>query len=149
MKLKKYLEGLSDDTIVSIGAINGSGYMYIGRAGDVDMITKVFENYREHKIKELGILENDIKKLAYATPEITDVESTDDRNVVEYVETLCRARTKHKNMDKYIRKYKSPLGRSVVDSSRRIDEIGYRIIIEGRETGDFWLKSEFDEKYNI
>lgn len=149
MKLKEYLKNLDGNTIVSIGANNGSAYMYIGKAENVDFILKLFEDYRTEKECEFADLTNKLNKWAFETPEVTGMEATDARNVVEYATLMHHLYVTHKKTEKYLRTYRNPLNREVVDKSKRIDDKGVRVIIEGKEYGDFWFKSEFDEKYDV
>ena len=149
MKLKEYLKNLDGNTIVSIGANRGSGYMYIGKAENVDLILKIFEEYREEKMFEFAELIDKLTKWSFDTPEKTGMEATDARNVVEYATLMHHLCVTYKKTEKYLRTYRNPFDRDIVATTKRIDEKGYRVIIEGREYGDFWFKSEFDEKYNV
>lgn len=147
MKLKEYLETLNDNTIVSIGAKNGSAYMYIGKAGDVDLMTKVFDDFIESKKQELNELKKRLNRLVFNMPKETGKEIVDEYYVREYAKAVSQAYRASKKIKKYLKDYVNPLERDVIEHSKRIDEKGYRVIIKGEEFADFWIKSEFDEKY--
>ena len=47
MKLKRYLKTLNEKDIVSIATKKGNNYVYIGEAGNVELISKTFEDYHK------------------------------------------------------------------------------------------------------
>lgn len=85
MKLKTYLKKLDNDTIISIGAEDGSSYVYIGNA-NVDLIHNVFEDYRK-RIKELiPMADKELKDLILNPPVIGVMDKK--ANVKMFVNTL-------------------------------------------------------------
>lgn len=147
MKLKEYLESLNGNTIVSIGAKNGSAYMYIGKAENVELISKVFDDYIEEKKQELSESKVRLNTLAFSVPEKAGDEVLDEYYVKEYAKAVTQTYRAIKRIKEYLKNYVDPLEREVMETSKRIDEKGYRVIVPGVEYADFWLKSEFDVKH--
>lgn len=147
MKLKTYLKKLDNDKIISIGAEDGSSYVYIGNA-NVDLIHNVFEDYRKW-IKELiPMADKELKDLILNPPVIGVMEKKANvKNVRKHAIRVKTVIQRIDNYEKYLGWYVDPLEREIVCIEDRCAEDGIRVIIKGSEKGDFWFKSEFDKKY--
>ena len=61
MKLEKFLDvAMDDNDIIAIGTESGSGFTYIGKAGDRELITKAFIN--ASNFPRTNVLDRDIVK---------------------------------------------------------------------------------------
>lgn len=148
MKLKDYLKTLDGETIISIGAKDGGSYMYIGKAGDVDLINDVFYKYHEIMVKRLIKLKNKELNLVMSKPVLGDDHDENENIIHEYADELAKVFNAINNINKFIRTYVDPLERNVVETKDdRICEEGSIVIITGMEIGRFWFKSEFDKQH--
>lgn len=148
MTLKTYLKSLDGDTIVSIGARDGDAYMYIGEAGNTDLITKVFDDFRNARQLELRLAEKAERKLILSNPKLGRDDIENENAIHQLSEKIAKNYARRKKLNTYLRKYVKPLNRGVVEKNCRSSEEGIRIIITGKEGGDFWFKSEFDKRYS-
>ena len=152
MTLEKYLEGLKKDTIVSIGAKEGSSFMYIGPAGDKEMISKcldacIKQNKNRSKI-EIERLEKDL--LAFMIMDKSYLKDMDPKDVskeiLEYSNDILYVRRMLNKHKKSLKLCPYGLNRKVKDYYGKIlDSDELVILIEGIEIGKYWLKSEFDK----
>ena len=146
MKLKNYLATLDGNEIISIGAKDGSSYVYIGEAGNVELIGQMFENYHKMMVKELGTLEKELRKLIMTPPKLGMDESESVNKIHEHAKTIARIYVSVEKHKEYINGYVNPMKRDVVVNESRDCEEGTRVIITGKEIGKFWFKSEFDKQ---
>lgn len=140
-EILKRLEGKD----VSIGTAQGNGFMYIGKAEKVDLIVKIFEDYRDTiKNKKIPAKKKAIYYMMRGISKSKKIESlvAQAREIAKLVESL-------ENYEDYIAGYVDPMHRNIVDIFNCDPAIGepIRVIVTGRETGEFWFKSEFDLKY--
>lgn len=138
MKLKTYLNKLDEKDIVSIGAKNGIGYIYIGEAGNIDQILNEFENYRKKMTKKLKVLKKEEVDLLNGEPF--------DGDVHEHAGKIAKCFTSIEETKKYLDTYVDPLKRDICNTDKRIADNGVRIIVSGKEKGDFWFKYEYDKQ---
>ena len=137
----KRLEGKE----VSIGTVHGNGFLYIGKAEKVDLIVKIFEDYRDTiKNKKIPAKKKAIYYMKRRNSKRKKIESlvAQAREIAKLVESL-------ENYEEYLSGDVDPMNRNIVEgfeSNPAIDE-PIRLIVAGRETGEFWFKSEFDLKY--
>ena len=148
-KLKDALKRLKG-TDVSIGTIDGSNFMYIGRADNAELIEKIFDDYyiviknkkmpSEKKIicRMMQCIKKSDTRTIYGREKL--IEQAKD--IAKHIETL-------KRYENYIDGYVDPIDRYIAYTfkSRSAVNEPMRIIITGKENGEFWLKSEFDLKY--
>ena len=147
MKLKGYLKTLNEKDIVSIATKEGTNYVYIGEAGNVELISKMFEDYHKRVANKFEELKYDIKALALSTPEL---EEDDDENldiVLDYSKRIANTYANFGRSKKYLRDYVDPMKRDVISTEKRDAEKGVRVIISGSENGKYWFKSEFDKDH--
>ena len=147
MKLKNYLAKLDDKQIVSIGAKNGNSYMYIGEAGNVNLICSLFEEYHNSVVTHLVELEKDEQTMVMTIPELEDDQTENKNRIHNYAKGIALNYMNIENNKAYLRNYVDPLKRDVVETENRDQEKGIRVIITGQEKGRFWFKSEFDKQY--
>lgn len=146
MKLEKFLKTLDEDQIISIGAQNGANYLYIGRAGDVELIGEMFSQYRYRSVSRLAYLEKTLKELVKEVPKKGKDQAETDRLIEGYAKNVTSTYLGIEKHRTYLSKYSDPLKREVVETENRDCEEGIRVIIKGSEKGKYWFKSEFDER---
>ena len=147
MKLKRYLKTLNEKDIVSIATKEGSNYVYIGEAGNVELISKTFEDYHKSIGNEFEELKHNIKALSLSAPELG---ADDDENldiVLDYSRRIANAYVEFNRSKKYLRDYVDPMKRDVISTEQRDAEKGVRVIISGSDNGKYWFKSEFDKDH--
>ena len=128
MKLRDYLSKIDPKTIVAIGPANGTAFMYIGEAGDTDLIELTYNKTIEHKQENIDKYKGRIR-------------ASKDTNSWE----CDRLRKLIYNLEKDIQSSVPYMDREVVKTRRKEIDASIAIFIEGGETGRFWLKSEFDK----
>ena len=125
---------------VAIGTAQGSNFLYIGKADNIDLIEQIFKDY--HDKIENEKLPATKKAIQKAMREIDKkgklIEQA--KEIVKLVETL-------EKYEEYVEGYVAPMKRRIVQIYE--SDIGepIRVIVTGREKGEFWFKSEFDLKY--
>lgn len=128
MKLREYLGKLNPKTTVAIAPINGTGFVYIGDAGNIDMIELLCNQIVEDKRR----LANDYKHKL----EVTRIAN--DYDVRQWTRAVKRLESEIRNFVPY-------LEREVLMTRVKEVDPGLAVFVDGKETGKFWLKSEFDE----
>ena len=147
MKLKRYLKTLNEKDIVSIATKEGTSYVYIGEAGNVELISKTFEDYHKNISNTFEELKHSIKALSLSAPELG---ADDDENlgiVLDYSRRIANAYATFNRSKKYLRDYVDPMKRDVISIEKRDAEKGVRVIISGSDNGKYWFKSEFDKDH--
>jgi hypothetical protein len=137
MKLKTYLNENKTE-IVSIGTRNGSEYVYIGEAGNVDQIVQEFERKHNNVIANLKALERELAELVREKPD------TDINGALEYANRISNVYRNIKKHRTYLEDYVEVLKRDVCEVEPRAGDEGVRVIITGSERGSYWFKSEYD-----
>ena len=134
----KRLEGKD----VSIGTVQGHGFMYIGKAENVELIAKIFADYHD-KIES--------KKLPGKKKDICAMMRSINKKgkLVDQAKEIAKMVESLENYEDYIAGYVDPMHRNIVEIFESDPAIGepIRVIVTGREVGEFWFKSEFDLKY--
>lgn len=147
MKLKTYLATLDDDAIISIGAKDGSNYTYIGRAGDVDLINKVFNDGYLSAVRKLDSLKDDEKKWFMNISKLGKRKLNSEIVIHEHAKELSKIYSNINKTENFVNNYINPLTRDVVSTNNRIYNGSRQVIVTGSEIGQFWFKSEFDKQY--
>lgn len=134
----KRLEGKD----VSIGTVQGHGFMYIGKAENVELIAKIFADYHDKiESKKLPAKKNDI---------CTMMRGINKKGkLVDQAKEISKLVESLENYEDYLDGYVDPMNRNIVEIFESDPAIGepIRVIVTGREVGEFWFKSEFDLKY--
>lgn len=146
MKLKDYLSTIDDDTIVSIGAAGCGGYIYIGRAGDIDKIRANFDSSHKVLINRCNRLEKTIGHMVSVPPKFTDDTDKNRKIVLIRAEELTEAYNSYKGLKDYLDNYVDPFDRRVMKNYQRDCEEGITLLVKGKEIGKYWFKSEFDKQ---
>ena len=147
MKLKGYLKTLNEKDIVSIATKEGTNYVYIGEAGNVELISKMFEDYHKRVANKFEELKYDIKALALSTPELGEDDDENLDIVLDYSKRIANTYVNFGRSKKYLLGYVDPMKRCVITTEQRDAEKGVRVIISGSENGKYWFKSEFDKDH--
>lgn len=147
MKLKSYLKTLNEKDIVSIATKKGSNYVYIGEAGNVELISKTFEDYHKLMGNKFEELKHKIKALSLSTPELGEDDDENLDIVLDYSRRIADAYAMFNCCKKYLRDYVEPMKRDVISTGKRDAEKGVRVIISGSDNGKYWFKSEFDRDH--
>lgn len=153
MKLNKFLQTLDGKQIVAIGC-TGEGnhsYVYIGEAGNWDLIKRAFEDYRTSIADKLERCRSKIEHYALNPVEFTGKETEEERTkkIFERADYMVSAYNSFRKSKNYLETYRSPSERNVKDDYPRNVDGAIAVLIEGKECGDFWFKSEFDKKYGV
>ena len=134
----KRLEGKD----VSIGTAQGHNFIYIGRADNVELIAKIFAEYHDK-------IEN--KKIPGKKKDICAMMRSINKKgkLVDQAKEIAKMVESLENYEDYIAGYVDPMHRNIVEIFESDPAIGepIRVIVTGREVGEFWFKSEFDLKY--
>lgn len=146
MKLKNYLKALENDTIISIGMRDGQQYMYIGEAGNVELINKVFEEYYESMANRIVRLRAKELELVMTKPKLKGSQAEKQFFAHQYAENVAKIYYRIENIKKFLSSYVNPLERNVIETKDRTCDEGIIITITGLEKGQFWFKSEFDKQ---
>lgn len=128
MKLRDYLKTLPDNTIVAIAPAKGTGFVYIGTAGDTAMINLVFDDL----IKQARIKYKEYQRRAELAGVVTGY------NYQHNVSAASKWQT-------YIKIAIPLLDREVLSTYNKDVDNALCVKVEGNESGKFWLKSEFDD----
>ena len=148
--LKDYLETLDGEKIVAIGAKDGNGFVYIGKAGNIEFIEKCYENYLAKVERKLIKNKNYLKELVMSTPNLKGDDEQDHAVIRNYVVSAYNTVRSIDSGNQYIKHYVPVMERDYIEHyDRGLDDDSEAIIIPGSEAGDFWLKSEFDKKYKL
>lgn len=148
MKLKNYLLTLDSNAIVSIGTKDGSSYVYIGEAGNTDLINKVFEDIYKGAVRRLTRLRGQEKNWFMMKPIMGKNQINDEALIHEYAGELAHIYEEINRNRKIVDRYVNPLTRDVVSTiDYKFRDNGIQVIISGSEVGRFWFKSEFDKRY--
>ena len=147
MKLKSYLKTLNEKDIVSIATKKGHNYVYIGEAGNVELISKTFEDYHKSIGNMFEELKHNIKALSLSAPELGEDDDENLDIVLDYSRRIVNAYVKFNRSKKYLRDYVDPMKRDVISTEKRDAEKGVRVIISGSDNGKYWFKSEFDKDH--
>lgn len=140
--LSNYLKTIGPDTNICIGTLNGCGFMFFGKPIETDLIKTIFDNYRKDRVKEI----QDIKtSLIY---KLNNHEKVTPNDYYSLAKSISNDFTYMNRLAMYNKEYKSPLKRCVEDSYFKDIDNCLCIIIEGKEKGKFWFKSEFGKVYN-
>ena len=127
---------------VSIGTAQGHNFIYIGRADNVELITKIFEEYHDK-------IEN--KKIPGKKKDICAMMRSINKKgkLVDQAKEIAKMVESLENYEDYIDGYVDPMNRHIIAIFESDQAIGEptRVIVTGRETGEFCFKSEFDLKY--
>lgn len=147
MKLKRYLKTLNEKDIVSIATKKGSNYIYIGEAGNVELISKTFEDHHKNISNTFEELKHKIKALSLSAPELGEDDDENLDIVLDYSRRIADAYVMFNRCKKYLRDYVEPMKRDVISTEKRDAEKGVRVIISGSDNGKYWFKSEFDKDH--
>lgn len=128
MTLGDYLKTYPKNKTVAIAPVKGTGFMYIGAAGDTGTINLVFEDL----IEQARIKYKEYQRRAEMACVVTGYDYR--RNV--------SAATKWKT---YIQTAIPLLDREVLSTCHKDVDNALCVKVEGNESGKFWLKSEFDD----
>ena len=147
MKLKRYLKTLNEKDIVSIATKKGINYVYIGEAGNVELISKTFEDYHKSIGNKFEELKHNIKVLSLSAPELGEDDDENLDIVLNYSRRIANAYAEFNRSKKYLCDYVEPMKRDVISTEKRDAEKGVRVIISGSDNGKYWFKSEFDKDH--
>ena len=147
MKLKIYLKTLNEKDIVSIATKKGINYVYIGEAGNVELISKTFEDYHKSIGNKLEELKHNLKALSLSAPELGEDDDENLDIVIDYSRRIAKAYAIFNCSKNYLRDYVDPMERDVISTEKRDAEKGVRVIISGSDNGKYWFKSEFDKDH--
>ena len=134
----KRLEGKD----VAIGTVQGSNFVYIGKADNIYLIEQIFKDYHDR-------IENE--KLPATKKAIQKAMREIDKKgkLIEQAKEIVKLVGTLEKYEEYVEGYVDPMNRCIAYTfkSRSAVNEPIRIIITGKENGEFWLKSEFDLKY--
>ena len=144
--LKNVLHDMKPTDIVAIGTKGGSGFAYIGEAGNTKLIDNCFYGYVIKAKRTIRSYENKLEELILTPPVMTDDDNKNRDLIRSRASSIVGVvNTINKNRD-YIVNYTSPLERDVLETYHKDVDNCLGIIIDGPEQGGFWTKEEFDKK---
>lgn len=139
MKLGKYLK-VCKYRNVSIGAKNGSAYMYIGDKTATITMTDIFEEYMVRMKHRYPMLIGQYK--TYLNEHDCDLNT--EAGLLAYGKKVASLWTSCDKCKNYIDTYKPILEREIVDHYvKETDQDCEIIIVEGYEKGQFWTYEEY------
>lgn len=147
MNLKDYLGTIDPEQIVAIGSKNGTGFIYIGKAGDKDFINECFDKCLSNANRRLEDYRYKLERLVFDAPKVGANKRKTRENICKYVERICSLRNGINDNNTYINNYIPVLARDVIETYAKDNDNCLAIIINGQEENGFWLKSEFDSKH--
>lgn len=140
MKLRERLGKCDPEQIVAIGSKSGSGFLYIGEAGNLPDISKAYDNHLSSRKRALKLQEHAIVNLVKS---IDDVETAED--VMNKASKIYHKYSGYLELKKYIKSYKPVMERSAVNIYERESEPCLNVMVSGTEHGQFWTKDEYDK----
>lgn len=150
---KTLLEQLREwdkDKIVAIAADKGSNWVYIGPAGNEELITRCFNDLLHESEARLAKAMDKIKFLV-SNPGVLKIENTETAEGLDKitlyshdVNHTCKSIAKN---TKFINTYIEPLNRKVTEIYPKEVDSCTAVIVTGLETGKFWTREEFEKKY--
>lgn len=148
MTLKEQLNKMKDNKIVAIGAKDGTGFVYIGEAGNRELIEKCFD---KHHNRLVSLQQNYKLKIEHLVREVSDIEDFTDVNKIEHLgysaAECARDCSILVKLEPYIKGTITTFDREVRDVYHKDVDNCTAIIVDGFEAGGFWTKAEFDRKY--
>lgn len=146
--LLEVLETFDKKQIVAIGPKSGTGFVYIGEAGDTKMITKAYSDYLRKVKKTYTKAKGNLEYLVSNPLNLDDMDEKDrNEKILNRGKAVHDAYRTFMNSDRYIKTYVDPFEREVAETYHKEVDNCTAIIIKGTETGDFWDLSEFEKKY--
>lgn len=148
--LKEMLQKMESDEIVAIATEHGTNWIYIGPAGNEELITKCFDDLlreTEKRLdKRLGDLEFALSNLDVLNMENAgSIEGLD--KMANYGQIIYKTSKSIIRNKKLINEFVEPLNRKVVETYRKEVDNCKGIVVTGLETGKFWTLEEFNKKY--
>jgi hypothetical protein len=162
------LKNADPEAVYHIGTQKGSGFFYIGTAGDFDeswhnrnTIERIHKRIEKQKeiidsagpyilpksiIPVIRADKDDPEAYTLACERLYKELMSAAKDVLEHANIIEAASRKIKAAQKDIEEFKSFLERTVVDSYDRIQEDGIVVILTGKEDGAYWYKAEYDAK---
>ena len=148
--LREYLETLDEDCRVAIGCKSGTGFLYIGEAGNTELILRAFEDYRETVKERMNKAKGIINYHIMNPPALTG--ETDEENfdiILRRASYITENARSYLRSEKYIKGFISPMNRPVRERYHKDVDDCIAILIRGHEEGPYWTKSEFDADYKV
>ena len=123
---------------VSVGAKNGTNWLYIGKY-DYEEIKRVFKEYYEHAKYIRSLKEKRIAKLFEKLQE----EERDEVKALLKSEINATIKAEEE-LSAYIENYKPVEEREIVETyPRRTEKNMYNVLVEGSERGAYWTLNEY------
>lgn len=149
MRLEDYLKTLDKNTTVSLGAVKGTNYFYIGTVGELqknlstmskELFANLYRTYEESYMYMLSaakdFLETENEKIYYVTKK---KETEEARQTFDHLHKTNKRFQAARNR---IREFKPLKDREVVKVFDSAVEANLRIHIEGNEYGTMWTSKD-------
>lgn len=149
INFKEFLGTIDEEQIVAIGPKNGNSFVYIGKAGNTELIEKCFEDVRCNTIERVDYAKTNLESLVLNPPVIKDQEEKDD--IIRSRAALISSKLRIiESGERYLKGYIPAFKRNVEENYVR-DCPGCEnelvILVGGTENGRFWFRSEFEKVY--
>lgn len=145
-KLKDYLNSLNPETVVAIGAKNGSGFVYFGPAGDGLLVRRDFQAYYESCKDKIEGRQHNIYTMMTNPMRFDPDTPVKEKKILALnrAESVYLIMASIRIMESYIKNYSDPLERPVLDTCTKFVDKCEAVIIEGEERGGYWFRSEYE-----
>ncbi len=144
-RLDSFLATLDPEEPVAIGASDGSGFLFFGKAGEPEQTHAAFTAYYERKKKTLQSRKAQLFSLVTNPPRMKGNPEKDWDTVLRRANSIIDLVPTIKSVQKYLDSYAPPMERLVLDTyTKHVDGPRTAVIIEGYEHG-FWTVSEAEE----
>lgn len=165
MTLREFLEGVDENTVVHIGAKDGSSFFYIGKPSgfDSDKYSIKFLEAAKRKKGELEAFVSSIPKFVAPQASLPTI-STDEHTIESYVNACMRLKDAYieagntlvtlannmasaggqlKVINEYLLSFVTLDRRTVAETYPRLQNDGIVVLINGTEKGEYWNLIEF------
>ena len=145
MTLEKELKKLDPETKIVIGAANGSGWFYIGTAGDIKGIKKAFNDIYK---KLPDYIEKNRAKAIKLITAMPDEVKGDEKEAVKYAEKIAGYYSRYMKWKANYNTYVPFERRQVIDSYFKEDR-SKAFVINGWESGKWFESDKEGESANV
>lgn len=140
--LLDYLSSLGDQEI-AIGTMDGSSFLYFGPANDIELIQRAFDDSRKNMAFARDRAKADLKRYLVKPAQ----RSSDFDTILQMANDIKNALKLYEKHELNLKQFKPIEKRMVIDTYKKDVDNCLAILVDGKDAGSYWFKSEFDLKY--